>query len=361
MGPRTGGNKTLAARAVRKASTATHGKRDTVDQHAPPKKRPTPTKHPAQPHLLQVTGQYSGANRYDGGDFNDEHDGGKHDYSGRYDGEYDGEYSGEHDGGYNEEYDGGRNEEYVGGRNDEDDGGSNGDFDTSYDNSFRDSHGSDHRSKSYGGGDGNSEPGGGNTDSPAWAGFDEYGSEPEQYSQSQEQGERQELSHCYKLLTHKVEVLEVSSDAEDLSNFSVPFDIPIEGVNHTERFPLDVSWDDFEWEVTRKLGFHPADVRLSYKLASQTKAEMPRALADEKDLEDLMRRSKPFVDGSKTCGRGKEFSVQLSMTRKTVASKNIPEPTPAQKVCFCSYSRRRISTNRLNRERGRGRGRGSKM
>lgn len=109
----------------------------------------------------------------------------------------------------------------------------------------------------------------------------------------------------------------------------VPFDIPVAGVNHTMSFSLDISWDDFEWDIARKLNTSPSDVSLSYKLASQTKTEMARALTDEKDLEDLMRRCKPFLDGTKKCGRGKEFCVQL-FPRITVST----PPAKTQKVYF---------------------------
>lgn len=134
-----------------------------------------------------------------------------------------------------------------------------------------------------------------------------------------------------RLLTCDVDCSrEASIEVDDGVDLFVSFDIPVKGVNHTMTFLLDVSWDDFQWEIARKLNNLPVDVRLSYKLASQTKADMARALADEKDLEDLMRRCKPFVDGTKKCGRGKEFCVQL-FPRITV-TKDVPIPTKTQKV-----------------------------
>ena len=111
-------------------------------------------------------------------------------------------------------------------------------------------------------------------------------------------------------------------------------------MNHRATFSLDVSWGDFEWEITRKLRAHPSDVILSYRLASQPKTEMARALADEKDLEDLMQRCEPFVDGTKKCGRGKEFCVQLFA--KITASEDAPTPTQTRKVCFFLTSKRSI-------------------
>jgi len=123
---------------------------------------------------------------------------------------------------------------------------------------------------------------------------------------------------------------------EDDSDCIVPFDIPVEGVNHSLKFTLGVEWDDFRWEVARKLRAHPMDIKLSYKLASQPKTEMPRALADENDLADLMYRSRPYVNGTKKCGRGKEFCVQL--IPKIPVSKSAdekPKLTQTKKVCLC--------------------------
>ena len=53
------------------------------------------------------------------------------------------------------------------------------------------------------------------------------------------------------------------------------------------------------------------DIELSYKLASQPKGDLARALTDEQDFADLIQRSQPFVKGTKFCGRGKDFCVQL--------------------------------------------------
>lgn len=134
------------------------------------------------------------------------------------------------------------------------------------------------------------------------------------------------------LLTHDIEdTREESIEVDDDSNVLVPFDIPVDGVNHTMKFALNVLWDDFEWGVAQKLDALPADVSLSYKLASQTKTEMARALVDEKDLEDLMRRCRPFMDGTKSCGRGKEFCVQLF---PKITVRDTPAPTQTQKVWF---------------------------
>ena len=131
---------------------------------------------------------------------------------------------------------------------------------------------------------------------------------------------------------------EDDEDGEDDSNLNVPFDIPIEGVNHTLEFLLRVSWDEFQWQVAQKLHVHPTDVELSYKLPSQLKGDLPRALTDEQDFSNLMQRSRPFVDGTKVCGRGKDFCVQLFP--KIVVNKNPASAdnikltlTQTQKVC----------------------------
>ena len=129
-------------------------------------------------------------------------------------------------------------------------------------------------------------------------------------------------------------------DDEDDSNLSIPFDIPIEDVNHTLKFRLDIKWDDFRWDVARKLHVFPDEFELSYKLASQPKGDMARALVDEQGFTDLVKRSRPFVNGTKACGRGKEFSVQLFpkiTASKSGASgdgntKSIPAKT--RKVCL---------------------------
>ena len=144
-------------------------------------------------------------------------------------------------------------------------------------------------------------------------------------------GLQESLIYC-ESLTYELECLckapiEV---VDNNNNLLVPFDRNVEGVNYSLVVPLDISWDDFEWEISRKLKTLPPDVSLLYKLASQIKAEMARDVVNEKDLEDLMWRCKPFVDGMKKCGRGKEFCVQLFP--RIVASKDAPVPTPTQKV-----------------------------
>jgi hypothetical protein len=142
------------------------------------------------------------------------------------------------------------------------------------------------------------------------------------------------MTEHQQLLTYETECArEESVEVDDDSNLLVPFDIPVEGVNHAITFPLDVSWDDFEWEIAQKLKSLPSEVTLSYKLASQTKTEMARALASEEDLEGLMQRSKPFVDGTKKCGRGKEFRVQLFAK---VVKKDESTATQTKKVCIGS-------------------------
>ena len=120
-------------------------------------------------------------------------------------------------------------------------------------------------------------------------------------------------------------------EVDDDDDLPVPFDIPVEGVNHAMTFPLDVSWDDFEWKISQKLDSLPSEIALSYKLASQTNAEMARALTSEEDLEDLMRRSKPFIDGTERCARGKEFRVQLFAK---VVKKDEVAATQTKKVCI---------------------------
>ena len=123
---------------------------------------------------------------------------------------------------------------------------------------------------------------------------------------------------------------------EDDSNCVIPFDIPVEGVNHSLKFALGVQWVDLQWVVAQKLHAHPMGVKLSYKLTSQPKADIPRALVDEKDLADLVCRSRPYINGTKKCGRGKEFCVQLFP--KITVSKNTDEKptlTKTKKVWLC--------------------------
>ena len=163
--------------------------------------------------------------------------------------------------------------------------------------------------------------------------------EPERPGQDQRQGKL--WGHCFIICysrepgnSRRVSI-EVIDDDEDDSNDNdnkllVPFDIPVGGVNHLVEFPLSISWDDFEWEVSSKLKALPSNVSLSYKLASQTKGEMQRALTDERDFKNLMQRCTPFVNGLRKCGRGKEFRVQLFP--KITAGKDAPASTQTQEV-----------------------------
>lgn len=96
------------------------------------------------------------------------------------------------------------------------------------------------------------------------------------------------------------------------------FDIPVNGVNHTLEFSTDVLWEDFEWKVAATLGVRPSEVQLSYKLASQTKDDLARALVKSQDLAYLMQECKPFLTGEKRCRGNKEFRVQL--TSRSAAS-----------------------------------------
>jgi len=332
MAPRTGASQTAAARTARKTSTAARKQTKNVRQEAPPspeiqpKPRPTPTKQ-LPPHLTQPTTETTDhhdqqalpgiGTLHNGGGDDDGFDGG-HENSSRGD-------NGDDEG---DQYNNGNNygDGYGSGDHDYNDGG-------------YDREGSGGFSGSYSGtldgdyGRGNGHPGWGHrhTGSHGTVEVDEYESEPEEYDQK---STWQELSFHSKLLTCGVErAHETSAEVDDDSDLVVPFDIPVDGVNHTMNLPPDISWDDFEWEIARRLKTLPSDVSLAYKLASQTKAEMARALVDEKGLEDLMRRCKPFVDGTRKCGRGKEFCVQL-FPRITV-SKDVPVPTKMQKV----YSR----------------------
>lgn len=92
---------------------------------------------------------------------------------------------------------------------------------------------------------------------------------------------------------------------------TVRFDIPVDGVNHTLEFTTDVSWDEFQWGVADILRVRPSEIQLSYKLASQTKDDLARALVKSQDLAYLMQECKPFLTGEKRCRGKKEFRVQL--------------------------------------------------
>jgi hypothetical protein len=102
---------------------------------------------------------------------------------------------------------------------------------------------------------------------------------------------------------------------------------------------LGIYWGDFQWDVARKLRVLPTGVELSYKLASQPKGDLARALVDERDFSDLIQRSRPFVNGTKVCGRGKEFCVQLfpriTFKQKEPGSDNEKfSLTKTRKVCL---------------------------
>ena len=113
----------------------------------------------------------------------------------------------------------------------------------------------------------------------------------------------------------------------DESKLTIPFDIPVEGVNHTLKFPLSVEWGDFQWDVAQKLHAHPAEVELSYKLASQPKADLARALVDKTDFTDLIHHLQPFAIRTKLRGRGREFCVQPPP--KLAVSKSTDDKKPA--------------------------------
>ena len=81
----------------------------------------------------------------------------------------------------------------------------------------------------------------------------------------------------------------------------VQFDILVNGVNHTLELATDTSWEDFRWEVASALRVLPSEIQLSYKLASQTKDELARALAKSQDLTYLMQECKPFLTGERKC------------------------------------------------------------
>ena len=81
----------------------------------------------------------------------------------------------------------------------------------------------------------------------------------------------------------------------------VQFDIPVNSVNHTLKLATDTLWEDFRWEVASALRVLPSEIQLSYKLASQTKDELARALAKSQDLTYLMQECKPFLTGERKC------------------------------------------------------------
>ena len=136
-------------------------------------------------------------------------------------------------------------------------------------------------------------------------------------------------------------VEEVESDGEDEheeddSNIPVPFDIPVEGVNHRLTLPLGISWSKFQWEVAEKLHAFPLDVELSYKLSSQTRADLARALVGEDDFVGLIQRVQPHLNGTKPVGKGKgkEFCVQLfAKIKKGKDDGGKSAPAQTKKVC----------------------------
>lgn len=111
---------------------------------------------------------------------------------------------------------------------------------------------------------------------------------------------------------------------------NVRFDIPVDGVNHTLEFTTDVSWEDFQWEVADILRVRPSEMQLSYKLASQTKDDLARALMKSQDLAYLMQECRPFLTGEKKCRGGKEFRVQLTSRSMASGTKEDAKPGARQ-------------------------------
>lgn len=107
---------------------------------------------------------------------------------------------------------------------------------------------------------------------------------------------------------------------------TVHFDIPVDGVNHTLEFATNVSWHEFRWGVADILRVRPSEIQLSYKLASQTKDDLARALVKSQDLAYLMQECKPFLTGEKRCRGKKEFHVQL--TSRSVVNEVKEDPKP---------------------------------
>lgn len=109
-----------------------------------------------------------------------------------------------------------------------------------------------------------------------------------------------------------------------------PFDIPVDGVNHTLEFATDVLWEDFRWEVASLLRVLPGEIQLSYKLASQTKDKLARALVKSQDLVYLMRECKPFLTREKKCRGDKPFHVQLTSRSTASGAKEDAKSGPQQ-------------------------------
>ena len=111
----------------------------------------------------------------------------------------------------------------------------------------------------------------------------------------------------------------------------VRFDIPVDSINHTLKLATDTSWEDFRWEVVSALRVLPSEIQLSYKLASQTKDELARALAKSQDLTYLMQECKPFLTGERKCRGNKEFRIQLTSQSTVSGVKEDPKPGPGQR------------------------------
>ena len=93
-------------------------------------------------------------------------------------------------------------------------------------------------------------------------------------------------------------------------------------------------------DIGETLHLRPHEFQLSYKLASQTKDDLARALVKKQDLTYLMQECKPFLTGEKKCRGNKEFRVQLA-SRSTNAVKEDTKPVShkGKKVIWCSCAR----------------------
>ena len=101
------------------------------------------------------------------------------------------------------------------------------------------------------------------------------------------------------------------------------------------------------------------DFELSYKLTSQPKGDLARALADENDFADLIQHLRPYVNGTKSCMRGKEFCVQL--VPKITVNENVANKDGNAKASLTETQKagpnlcRTSSTDTTDREKRRGR------
>lgn len=345
-------SQTAPAREARSKYAAARRQAEDIVKDAPPKERPKPRKRNQQHSAQQATnpskqgdltiirgGSSGGYNR--GRDerdsrYDEEDSGG---FNGEYTGYVNGEKDSENDGENNSKNDGESDSENNSENNSENDGENDGEND----NEFNGKLGGKYKS-------GQGEYRG--RHSGNLAGSDEYGSEPEQYGQHEQEGKPTRFTTFYKLLMYKLkDTQDLSIEEIDEGDLLVPFDIPVDEVNHTMDFTLDTAWEDFEWEVTQKLNVSPVDMSLSYKLASQTKAEMARALVSKKDFEGLIHGCKPFIDGTKKCPRGKEFRVQL-LPKITVKKEATVQP---QNKKVCSPSCGDCLADEWDRERPKGR------